>query len=138
MQQVDIHLNSSQQWIMILFIILSGSLIMVGMSLIYWPFKCVIFIFTGYYGIQLFLTYGLLKGKKAIKSIKQIADNGWLITMKNKTIVGNLQGDSTVNAYFCILRFSCIKTKKIYSCFLCNDSIDSNSYRRLLVQLRCQ
>lgn len=137
MQNTDIHLKPSKQFILLIILIVMGGLVIIfSLQCGYWV-KALLIIFVLIYGLQIFKSFGLYMGMNAIKGLRQIGDNNWLLLANQREIIGKLTGESTVTSQLCVLRFIIPGERSKLSCIIFKDSLDQEQYRRLLVWLRC-
>lgn len=131
MQNIDIHLKPSKIAIFLnLFLWLGsiGAVISLHQAI---GLKIAALLLIVGYGIRLGMS------SHAIRGLKHISGEHWLIRRNQGECMAILRGDSTVTLWLCVLRFTIPGEKSYYSCLLFRDSFEFDMYRRLLVRLRC-
>jgi hypothetical protein len=137
MQSIDIRLKPSKTVVFLSIFLWLGSVIAVmSLNIANW-ITLPLIVAISLYGINILFLHGLLIGSKALKRLQYISGNHWQILMNQGECTGILMGDSTVTLKFCILRFQIPGKKYKYSCLIVNDSVEFDTYRRLLLRLRC-
>ncbi len=137
MQNIDIQLKPSKTAIFLsLFLWFGSVLAMMSLNMESWMKILLVFV-SSLYGINLLFVHGLLIGPKALKGLRHIYGRHWQILMNQGECIAILMGDSTVTLKCCVLRFQIPGNKHRYSCLIFNDSLEFDSYRHLLLCLRC-
>jgi hypothetical protein len=90
------------------------------------------------YGFYIFWKYIFLCADESIIGLRLLNNDTWMLFTKEKTLTGELSGDSTVTSLVVILRFIIPGSRFKCSCVIFKDALDLSVYRNLLVQLRCQ
>lgn len=137
MPNIDIQLKPSKTAILLSLILwLSSIIAVISLHIPYWIVWLLLFVLF-LYGLQIFFRHGLLIGPKALRGLRHISGKHWQISMNQGDFMGILMGDSTVTLKFCVLRFQIPDKRFKYSCLLFHDSFEFDTYRRLLLRLRC-
>lgn len=137
MQNIDIQLKPSKTVIFLsIFLWFSSVIAVVNLHTTIWlTLLCIILI--SLYGLNILFVHGLLIGPEALKSLRYISGNHWQIVKNQGECMAILIGDSTVTLKFCVLRFQIPGKRYKYACLIVNDSVEFDTYRRLLLRLRC-
>lgn len=137
MQNIDIILKPSRQFIaLILFAIISSLLIVLFLPLTLLPKMTLILLIVGY-GWGILGSSGLVSKSSSLKSLNLRSEGICTLHYPDISIEGEIQGDSTVTFLVCILRIAIKGERWKRSCVLFRDSMDRAAYRQLLLWLRC-
>jgi ABC-type multidrug transport system permease subunit len=137
MQNIDIHFKPSKIAIILIIGVSFGGATAIANAHFSWLTMIILYIVLFIYMSGVFYRHGLLRGQKAIKSLKYISGHHWGIEINQDYFVGKLRGDSTITLFLCVLRFEFSDNRFIKSYLLFYDSFEADSYRKLLLQLRC-
>jgi len=89
--------------------------------------------FTVYAGRQIW-QHGLLRSQQAILTLAPQASGSWYLASSTGIVSGAiLQGDSTLTALVCVLRFRLAEQRRVLTCVLFRDCLSGEDYRRLRV-----
>ncbi len=137
MQNIDIRPKPSKTAILLsLMLWLSSTMAVISLHITSWVvILLVIALFI--YSSKIFFRHGLLIGPKALRGLRHISGKHWQVLMNQGEFMAILTGDSTVTLRFCVLRFQIPGQKFKYSCLIFKDSFEFDTYRRLLLRLRC-
>ena len=135
MQNIDITLKPSKQFLIFISILLLGSfIVMASLPLSGWV-KIVSGLVLAGYGIKLFWYDVLLRGPKSIIRLNKQNDGSWRLYDRKGAFTGGLAGDSTVTGFLCVLRFRVQGCFFKRSCLIFRDSVGAGTYRKLLFRL---
>ncbi len=134
MRKIDINLQPSRWFLMLITIVLLGSLIAVFCAQIPWLIKLFITLLTVFYGGWIIFNHGLLRHKKSLRRLTLTSD-GWSIWDKQRVYSAELCGSSTITKTVSILRFKILDERIKRSCILFHDSVAPNIYRKLIINL---
>ena len=135
MQKIDIQIKPSTQGV-ILFIcsFFGGFVIIYSLPGLGWM-KIILAIVTLIYGISILKRDILLKHPYSIVRLSKQKDDSWYLYNSKGYTEAILSGDSTVTTVCSVLRFKVPNHFFKYSCLIFRDSINTEAYRRLLLQL---
>lgn len=135
MQNIDITLKPSKQFLVFISALLLGSfMVIASLSLLSWIKIVLGLVLTGY-GIKLFWCDILLRSRRSIIRLNKQNDGSWRLYDRKGAFTGLLAGDSTVTGFLCVLRF------RVQGCFfkrsslIFRDSVGADTYRKLLFRL---
>jgi hypothetical protein len=135
MQKIDIKINPSKQGFILLICLFFVSFVIIySLSELGWA-KIILAIITLVYGGSIFRRDILLKHPYSIVRLSKQKDDIWYLYNSKGHIEARLSGDSTVTTVCSILRFKVPNHFFKYSCLIFRDSINTETYRRLLLQL---
>lgn len=137
MQNIDIDLKPSRQFISLVSLVLIGSVvIIISLPLSGWC-KSILMLGTLAYGIGALWFAGLIKSPRSIIGLQLLAEGSCKLHYPLHTITAEIKKDSTVTTALCVLRFI-VPGKRLWpTCVIFKDSLDREKYRQLLVWLRC-
>ncbi len=134
MQNIDIHLKPSWQFIFFILLTLICNVgIIFYLTISFWIKVLLLCVVLGY-GVRVLWDRGYLKGLNSIRNL-YYKDDSWELHSQSGVATATLCGESTMTTFISVLRFQDVITKKKYSCVIFRDSLESGLYRRLLVQL---
>jgi len=143
MQNIDISIKPSKQFIALLLLALITSLgVILIIPLSLWH-RLLLIMLVITYSAWIVKSHGLIHNAHSILKLQLLSKGLCRLYYPGYFIEGTIRGDSTVTIYLSILRFSILaldnpKNKsRIVSCVLFRDSMDKTSYRQLLLWLRC-
>jgi hypothetical protein len=115
--------------------IFASLLIVLCLSVSFW-IKLPGFLLLLIYGVYLFWSRGLLRGKYAVTALDYAGDKRWRIYRENQQVDAELLGDSTVTGWVSVLRFRVRGQRWPVSCVVFKDALLADQYRQLLVVLK--
>lgn len=129
MLKEDIHLKFSKIYLAGLSLIMFASLGSIYLCDFKDTLAIILFLFVIFYGFYCINTM------RCFRAIKSLGENRWILTIKNRSYVGYLCGDSTVTSKICVLRFKLVDHRLNKTYLILRDSVDKGIYRALLVEL---
>jgi len=130
------NFSISRQYLTLLLIVSFLSCSMIFMLTLPIIYKCIIMILLMAYLASIIWRFCLLRAASSIRGLRQLDGGQWLLQMRDAEIEGNLLGDSTITRWVSILRFRVANRYRPLSCIIFSDSLTSNSYRKLIVQIQ--
>lgn len=103
---------------------------------IFWGYRGLTVILVIVYGGFIMRQFVLLINNRSIKAIHYQNDRQWLVHTNAGDYFAKVLGSSTVTNLVSVLRFKVMGKQKVYSCVIFFDSLSTEDYRRLVVQLR--
>ena len=131
MQNIDIKFQPSRYFLGLLAFVWFFGNIIIFFTQMYFIIKIILWIAILFYSLGILRLHGLLRNKKSVISL-QLQNKQWFVN--NRAV--SLMGDSTITQWISILRFKCRATKKIFVSVILPDSLQSFSYRQLVMLLR--
>jgi hypothetical protein len=131
-----IDLKASRLFITLILLTLLSNLVIVY----FLPFAAIIKTGLGvvilFYSLWALRRYGFLTSPHSILGLKQLNDDIWQLRYPEHSVLGSLTGDSTVTAFLTVLRFKIPGKRFKQACVVLRDSLDTEEYRRFLVELK--
>jgi hypothetical protein len=137
MHSLDINLQPSKQFIVLILLVLLGTLAVVFSLPVSGWIKGLLMIAILYYGLSILWTTGFIKGPYSIKGLRLRLDGSGILYCSPQPPEGIITGESIVTTYVCVLCFTMLGKPNKRTCILFNDSLEKDVYRQLLVMLKC-
>ncbi len=135
MHRIDINLQVSAYFKLLISIVVFGSLVIIFTLPANILLRLFLVISVSIYAVCVFYSNCLLKSNSAVKRLL-FNEDGWHISCRNKQLHVELRGESTVTSWVSILRFQELNKRQKYTSVIFRDAMNQEEYRRLIVLLR--
>lgn len=136
MPEVEIRLKPSRLYIVFHWLAYLLSVAIVALLPLHWGIRTAIILGLSIYSALIFWEYVWLKGRSSIKALKLQPDGKWLLEMGYQQKTAELQGDSIVTRFVCLLRFKVPKRARLVSSIIFYDALPPEQYQQLILALK--